>query len=68
MTTMELDTNNQLDIAKDTKKMRFSPSVTKKTPWAEMIKKMWLVTFVDFCYGWSLWVFLTWLPSNFEQG
>jgi MFS family permease len=24
---------------------------------------MWLVTFVDFCYGWSLWVFLTWLPS-----
>ncbi len=24
---------------------------------------MWLVTRVDFCYGWSLWVFLTWLPS-----
>ena len=24
---------------------------------------MWLVTVVDFCYGWSLWVFLTWLPS-----
>ena len=21
------------------------------------------VTLVDFCYGWSLWVFLTWLPS-----
>src|SRR3989442_981162 len=34
-----------------------------KTPWGEMIKRMWLVTFVDFCYGWSLWVFLTWLPS-----
>jgi len=34
-----------------------------QTPWRELIAKMWLVTFVDFCYGWSLWVFLTWLPS-----
>lgn len=34
-----------------------------KTPWKAMFKRMWLVTFVDFCYGWSLWVFLTWLPS-----
>ena len=32
-----------------------------------MIRKMWLVTFVDFCYGWSLWVFLTWLPSFFSD-
>jgi sugar phosphate permease len=38
-----------------------------KTPWAEMIRKMWLVTFVDFCYGWSLWVFLTWLPSYLKD-
>jgi ACS family D-galactonate transporter-like MFS transporter len=28
---------------------------------------MWLVTFVDFCYGWSLWVFLTWLPSYLSE-
>ncbi|MDE2395787.1 MAG: MFS transporter [Burkholderiales bacterium] len=39
----------------------------RKTPWAEMIRKMWLVTFVDFCYGWSLWVFLTWLPSYLKE-
>lgn len=38
-----------------------------KTPWAEMIRKLWLVTFVDFCYGWSLWVFLTWLPSYLKD-
>lgn len=38
-----------------------------KTPWAQMIKAMWLVTFVDFCYGWSLWVFLTWLPSYLKD-
>jgi len=55
------------EIAIDTRKMRFSPSVTKKTPWGEMIRKMWLVTFVDFCYGWSLWVFLTWLPSYLKD-
>ncbi len=33
------------------------------TPWARIVSRMWLVTVVDFCYGWSLWVFLTWLPS-----
>jgi len=33
------------------------------TPWRKILSRMWLVTVVDFCYGWSLWVFLTWLPS-----
>jgi sugar phosphate permease len=33
------------------------------TPWRQIVGRMWLVTVVDFCYGWSLWVFLTWLPS-----
>ena len=33
------------------------------TPWRQIAGRMWLVTVVDFCYGWSLWVFLTWLPS-----
>jgi ACS family D-galactonate transporter-like MFS transporter len=37
------------------------------TPWAEMLRRMWLVSFVDFCYGWSLWVFLTWMPSFFSD-
>jgi sugar phosphate permease len=36
---------------------------SRGTPWKAMIDRMWLVTLVDFCYGWSLWVFLTWLPS-----
>lgn len=39
----------------------------EKTPWWKMIKCMWLVTLVDFCYGWSLWVFLTWLPSYLKD-
>lgn len=53
------------EIGVDTAKMK---STSKgKTPWKEMIDKMWLVTFVDFCYGWSLWVFLTWLPSYLKD-
>jgi len=35
----------------------------RPTPWRRIVGRMWLVTVVDFCYGWSLWVFLTWLPS-----
>jgi sugar phosphate permease len=33
------------------------------TPWRPIVRAMAVVTLVDFCYGWSLWVFLTWLPS-----
>lgn len=39
----------------------------EKTPWKSLISRMWLVTFVDFCYGWSLWVFLTWLPTYLKE-
>ncbi|HUW38806.1 MAG TPA: MFS transporter [Rhodocyclaceae bacterium] len=42
-------------------------SAKERTPWGQMISRMWLVTFVDFCYGWSLWVFLTWLPSYLKE-
>lgn len=37
------------------------------TPWRKLIRRMWLVTFVDFCYGWMLWVYLTWLPSYLKE-
>ncbi|MFM0324474.1 MFS transporter [Caballeronia glebae] len=37
------------------------------TPWRMLIHRMWLVTFVDFCYGWLLWVYLTWLPSYLKD-
>jgi ACS family D-galactonate transporter-like MFS transporter len=44
------------------------PGVPARAPWVEIASRMWLVTFVDFCYGWSLWVFLTWLPSYLLEG
>jgi ACS family D-galactonate transporter-like MFS transporter len=53
------------EIGVDAREMK--QSAKGKTPWAEMIRRMWLVTFVDFCYGWSLWVFLTWMPSYLKD-
>ncbi|MDA3625673.1 MFS transporter [Saccharopolyspora sp. WRP15-2] len=34
-------------------------------PWRALLKAILPVTFVDFCYGWMLWVYLTWIPSFF---
>ena len=36
-----------------------------KVPWGALTKRMAPVTIVYFCYGWSLWLYLTWLPSYF---
>jgi MFS family permease len=35
-------------------------------PWRPLLRRILPVTFVDFCYGWTLWVYLTWLPSFFK--
>jgi MFS family permease len=35
----------------------------QKVTWIPLFKKIAPVTAVDFCYGWTLWVYLTWLPS-----
>jgi MFS family permease len=32
-------------------------------PWKQLAKQILPVTFVDFGYGWTLWVFLTWIPT-----
>jgi MFS family permease len=36
-----------------------------KVPVTRLLRRMLPVTLVDFCYAWTLWVFLTWLPSFF---
>jgi MFS family permease len=36
-------------------------------PWFKLARRMLPVTGVDFCYGWTLWVYLTWLPSFFSK-
>lgn len=36
-------------------------------PWLALARRILPVTLVDFCYGWTLWLFLTWIPSFFFQ-
>jgi MFS family permease len=36
-------------------------------PWFKLFYRMLPVTAVDFCYGWTLWLFLSWIPSFFVQ-
>jgi MFS family permease len=38
---------------------------TPAVPWAALIARMAPVTLVYFCYGWTLWLFLTWIPQYF---
>jgi MFS family permease len=39
----------------------------RKVPWRRLVARIAPVTLVDFCYGWMLWVYLTWLPSFFKD-
>ena len=41
--------------------------VTRKTrtPFLALAKRIGAVTAVDFCYGWTLWVFISWIPLYF---
>ncbi len=41
----------------------------KKIPWRSILRSrhIWALTFSDFCYGYTLWVYLTWLPSYLVQ-
>lgn len=34
-------------------------------PWFPLARRMLPVTIVYFCYGWTLWLYLAWIPSYF---
>jgi len=38
-----------------------------QVPWLRLARHVLPVTAVDFCYGWTLWMFLSWIPSFFFQ-
>ena len=38
-----------------------------KVPWLPLARHVMPVTIVDFCYGWTLWLFLTWIPAFFFE-
>ena len=37
--------------------------VRPNVPWGALTRRMVPVTIVYFCYGWTLWLYLTWMPS-----
>ncbi|MCJ2068876.1 MFS transporter [Methylobacterium sp. J-030] len=37
----------------------------RAVPWGRLLRRMLPVTLTDFCYGWTLWLFLNWIPSYF---
>jgi MFS family permease len=38
------------------------------TPWGALFRRMGPAIFVYFCYGWTAWLFFTWLPTFFLHG
>jgi len=36
-----------------------------EVPWRALFRRMMPVTIVYFCYGWTLWLFLSWIPQYF---
>lgn len=40
---------------------------TARVPWARLGSRMTPVIVVYFCYGWTLWLFLSWIPSFFKN-
>ncbi|MCJ2127618.1 MFS transporter [Methylobacterium sp. E-045] len=38
----------------------------QNVPWGRLTRRMLPVTLTYFCYGWTLWLFLGWLPSFFK--
>ncbi|HXM95437.1 MAG TPA: MFS transporter [Candidatus Dormibacteraeota bacterium] len=39
----------------------------KRVPWLSLTRRMLPVTAVYFCYAWTLWLYLAWIPSFFLQ-
>jgi MFS family permease len=40
---------------------------SEPVPWLRLLRRILPVTAVDFCYGWTLYMFLSWIPSFFYQ-
>ena len=45
---------------------RSAMAVDAKT-WFHLARRILPVTVVDFCYGWTLWLFLSWIPAFFFE-
>lgn len=44
------------------------PRAAKSLPWIALFRRLLPVTLTYFCYGWTLWLLLSWLPGFFLHG
>ncbi len=55
----------------DSELSRLTPPLKKdkhaRTPFWPLAKRILPVTAVDFCYGWMLWVFISWIPLYYMK-
>ena len=42
-----------------------APGPRPQVAWGPLFRRMMPVTVVYFCYGWTLWLFLSWIPQYF---
>ena len=42
--------------------------VARQVPWGPVVRRMAPTMLVYFCYGWTGWLFFTWLPTFFLHG
>ncbi len=45
-----------------------SRAAADAVPWRRLLPRMMPTTIVYFCYGWTLWLYLSWLPLYFQHG
>jgi sugar phosphate permease len=45
--------------------VRTPAAARPQVPWGSLVPRIMPVTFVYFCYGWTLWLFLSWIPLFF---
>jgi MFS family permease len=43
------------------------PTKPQRIPWGPLVRRIAPVTLTYFCYGWTLWLYLNWLPSFFKN-
>src|SRR5437773_3505204 len=59
ITTIEVDNLPKFRTRQDRK--------NDPVPWGRLTRRMMPVTAVYFCYGWTLWLYLAWIPQYFLQ-
>jgi MFS family permease len=55
------------DPRKDARGLPPAAESRREIPWLALARRIVPVTLVDFCYGWTLWLFLSWIPSFFLE-